>query len=42
MNQTLKTILACFFAVNLTGLGVALLVQANLGSEYHYSIYRWI
>lgn len=33
MNQTLKTILACFFAVNLTGLGVALLVQANLGSD---------
>lgn len=33
MNKSLKTWIALFAAINLTGIGVALFVQANLGSD---------
>lgn len=33
MSKTIKTILGLFVAINLTGLGVALFVGANLGSD---------
>lgn len=33
MNKSLKTWIALFIAINLTGIGVALFVQANLGSD---------
>lgn len=33
MKRFLQTCIALFFAINLTGIGVALFVQANLGSD---------
>lgn len=33
MKRFIQTLIALFFAINLTGIGVALFVQANLGSD---------